>query len=214
MMLPYILDKALEFPPVERADQDGLLAAGGDLSMERLLLAYRKGIFPWYQGRYIYWWSPDPRFVLFPSELKVSHSMKQVLKGKDFEFRVNSDFAGVIDACKSIPRKGQDSTWITADMREAYLNLHAHGYAHSAEAWQNGELAGGLYGVRLGNVFCGESMFSKQSNASKFAFINYVQQLQSEGVGLIDCQVHTQHLESLGAKMIPRREFLEYLEAL
>jgi leucyl/phenylalanyl-tRNA--protein transferase len=210
----YVLDKDLEFPPAELADEDGLLAIGGDLSMERLKLAYRKGIFPWYEDQYILWWCPNPRFVLFPGELKISNSMKQVLKKGELEFSVDRNFGGVISACKSISRRGQQGTWISDDMRNAYVNLHRHGYAHSAEAWLNGELVGGLYGVRLGNVFFGESMFSKVSNASKFAFIRYVQQLISEGVQLIDCQVYTAHLESLGAKMIARGEFLGLVDAL
>jgi leucyl/phenylalanyl-tRNA---protein transferase len=210
----YVLDKDLEFPPAELADEDGLLAIGGDLSMERLKLAYRKGIFPWYEDQYILWWCPNPRFVLFPDELKISNSMKQVLKKGELEFSVDRNFNGVISACKSISRRGQQGTWISDDMRNAYVNLHRHGYAHSAEAWLNGELVGGLYGVRLGNVFFGESMFSKVSNASKFAFIRYVQQLVSEGVQLIDCQVYTTHLESLGARMIARGEFLGLVDAL
>jgi len=210
----YVLDKDLEFPPAELADEDGLLAIGGDLSMERLKLAYRKGIFPWYEDQYILWWCPNPRFVLFPGELKISNSMKQVLKKGELEFSVDRNFNAVISACKSISRRGQQGTWISDDMRNAYVNLHRHGYAHSAEAWLNGELVGGLYGVRLGNVFFGESMFSKVSNASKFAFIRYVQQLVSEGVQLIDCQVYTTHLESLGARMIARGEFLGLVEAL
>ena len=210
----YVLDKDLEFPPAELADDDGLLAIGGDLSMERLKLAYRKGIFPWYEDSYILWWCPNPRFVLFPGELRISNSMKQVLKKGELEFSVNRNFNGVISACKSISRRGQQGTWISDDMRNAYVNLHRHGYAHSAEAWLNGELVGGLYGVRLGNVFFGESMFSKVSNASKFAFIRYVRQLVSEGVQLIDCQVYTTHLESLGARMIGRGEFLGLVEAL
>ncbi len=210
----YVLDKDLEFPPAELADEDGLLAIGGDLSMDRLLLAYRQGIFPWYEDNYILWWCPNPRFVLFPGELKVSNSMKQVLKKGDLEFTVNRNFNGVINECKSISRRGQEGTWITEDMRNAYLNLHSQGYAHSAEAWQNGELVGGLYGIRMGKLFFGESMFSKVNNASKFAFINYAQQLQSEGIQMIDCQVYTAHLESLGARMIPRSDFLKYVEAL
>ena len=210
----YVLDKDLEFPPAELADEDGLLAIGGDLSMERLKLAYRKGIFPWYEDHYILWWCPNPRFVLFPGELKISNSMKQVLKKGELEFSVDRNFNAVISACKSISRRGQQGTWISDDMRNAYVNLHRHGYAHSAEAWLNGELVGGLYGIRLGNVFFGESMFSKVSNASKFAFIRYVQQLVSEGVQLIDCQVYTTHLESLGARMIARGEFLGLVEAL
>jgi leucyl/phenylalanyl-tRNA--protein transferase len=210
----YVLDKDIIFPPAEHADEDGLLAIGGDLSMERLLEAYRHGIFPWYENNYILWWCPDPRFVLFPGELKVSNSMKQVIKKEEFEFRINSNFSGVISQCKSISRRGQESTWITEDMRNAYVNLHLQGYAHSAETWKNGELVGGLYGIRMGNLFFGESMFSRVSNASKFAFIKYVQQLQSEGVPLIDCQVYTAHLESLGARMIPRKIFLEYVDGL
>jgi leucyl/phenylalanyl-tRNA--protein transferase len=182
--------------------------------MERLLLAYRKGIFPWYENEYILWWSPNPRFVLFPGKLKISSSMKQVLRKGELEFCMNRDFSGVISACKSISRRGQDGTWISDAMRNAYINLHRHGYAHSAEAWMDGQLVGGLYGVRLGKIFFGESMFSKVSNASKFAFIRYVQQLQSEGVQLIDCQVYTAHLESLGAEMIPREEFLGLVDAL
>jgi leucyl/phenylalanyl-tRNA---protein transferase len=210
----YVLDKDIIFPPAEHADEDGLLAIGGDLSMERLLEAYRHGIFPWYENNYILWWCPEPRFVLFPGELKVSNSMKQVIKKEEFEFRINSNFSGVISQCKSISRRGQESTWITEDMRNAYINLHLQGYAHSAETWKNGELVGGLYGIRMGNLFFGESMFSRVSNASKFAFIKYVQQLQSEGVRLIDCQVYTAHLESLGARMIPRKIFLEFIDDL
>jgi len=210
----YVLDNDLEFPPADLADEDGLLAIGGDLSMERLLLAYRKGIFPWYENEYILWWCPNPRFVLFPGKLKISNSMKQVLKKGELEFFVNRNFSGVIGACKSISRRGQEGTWISDAMRNAYINLHSHGYAHSAEAWLDGELVGGLYGVRLGKIFFGESMFSKVSNASKFAFIHYVQQLQSQGVQLIDCQVYTAHLESLGAEMIARGEFLGLVEAL
>ncbi|HEY4155749.1 MAG TPA: leucyl/phenylalanyl-tRNA--protein transferase [Puia sp.] len=210
----YVLDKELEFPPAELADEDGLLAIGGDLSIERLLLAYQKGIFPWYENNYILWWCPDPRFVLFPSELKVSNSMKQVLKKGELEFSIDRNFNDVISACKTVSRRGQEGTWITEDMRNAYLNLHMQGYAHSAEAWLNGDLVGGLYGVRIGNIFFGESMFSKLTNASKFAFIRYVRQLQSEGVELIDCQVYTAHLESLGARMIPRPDFLARVQSL
>lgn len=208
----YVLDQDLIFPPVEMADEDGLLAIGGDLSMDRLLLAYRNGIFPWYESKYILWWCPDPRFVLFPGELKISNSMKQVLKKGDLQFSFNRNFSGVISSCKSISRHDQEGTWITEDMRNAYINLHQHGYAQSAEAWQEGELVGGLYGLRLGNMFFGESMFSKVSNASKFAFIKFVQQLVADGVTLIDCQVYTAHLESLGARMISRKEFLHYVQ--
>lgn len=208
----FSINKELVFPPVELAEPDGLLAIGGDLSTDRLLLAYQSGIFPWYEGDHILWWCPDPRFVLFPDNLIVSKSMRSVLKKNIFTFTVNQAFEAVINNCKRIPRKGQTSTWITEDVKTAYTDLHRKGFAHSAEAWQNGELVGGLYGVRLGKVFFGESMFSNTSNASKFAFISYVQQLQLEGVKLIDCQVYTEHLESLGAQMIPRRKFIQLLD--
>lgn len=207
----FTLDKTFIFPPVELAEPDGLLAIGGDLSTERLLVAYRSGIFPWYEGEHILWWCPDPRFVLFPDELVVSKSMQSVIKKNVFRFSMNTAFEQVITNCKMITRKGQDSTWITGEVRLAYINLFEKGYALSAEAWQNGELAGGLYGVRLRNVFYGESMFSKVSNASKFAFIQLVQQLKKEGVQIIDCQVYTEHLESLGARMIPRKNFIRML---
>ncbi|WP_297823104.1 leucyl/phenylalanyl-tRNA--protein transferase [Segetibacter sp.] len=210
----YVLDNNLWFPPITEALHDGLLAIGGDLSVERLLLAYRKGIFPWFDGDVPMWWSPDPRFVLFPNELRVSKSMKALLKRSAFEFTINKAFAQVIRACKEKEREGQDGTWITDDVEAAYVQLHKLGYAHSAEVWLNGELAGGLYGVRLNNMFFGESMFSHVSNASKYAFIKYVHQLISEGVQLIDCQVHTEHLETLGARMIERREFMEYVKGL
>jgi len=210
----FALDKELLFPPVHLAEPDGLLAVGGDLSTERLLLAYQSGIFPWYEGRHILWWCPDPRFVLTPHKLKVSKSMKQLLKKQAFTFTINKAFSRVIDNCKSIDRRGQNGTWITESMKEAYNRLHRLGFAHSAEVWENDELVGGLYGVRLGKVFFGESMFSKVSNASKYAFISYMQQLQLEGVELIDCQVYTEHLESLGAHMIPREEFIQRLQTL
>jgi leucyl/phenylalanyl-tRNA--protein transferase len=211
MMSLFALDNELIFPPVHLADPDGLLAVGGDLSKDRLLLAYRSGIFPWYEGDHILWWSPDPRFVLFPSELKISKSMNLLNRKNKFEFSINRSFEKVINNCKTISRRGQESTWITDEVKEAYAHLHELGYAHCAEAWSGGELVGGLYGIRLGNVFFGESMFSKVSNASKYAFIHYVRQLESEAVQLIDCQVYTAHLESLGAKMIPRTLFLQLL---
>jgi leucyl/phenylalanyl-tRNA--protein transferase len=210
-----ILTEQLWFPPVGDALPDGLLAAGGDLSPERLLLAYRSGIFPWFsEDEPPLWWSPDPRFVLFPENLYVSKSMQKVLRSGQFEFRINSDFTNVINNCAQVSRKGQPGTWITDDMVAAYTALHHAGYAVSAEAWQNGELVGGLYGVRLGKAFFGESMFSKVSNASKFAFIRWVQYLQAQEVALIDCQVHTDHLESLGATMIPREQFMLLLTQL
>jgi leucyl/phenylalanyl-tRNA--protein transferase len=204
----FALEKELYFPPVHLAEPDGMLAVGGDLSLERLLLAYRQGIFPWYEGAHIVWWSPNPRFVLFPPELKVSKSMQQLLKRQAFTFTVNTAFAAVIGHCKSIRRAGQTGTWITPAVEKAYIGLHQAGYAHSAEVWLDGELVGGLYGIRMGKVFCGESMFTKVSNASKYAFISYVQLLQTAGVELIDCQVHTPHLESLGGRMIDREVFI------
>ena len=206
-------NEQLYFPPVEDADENGLLAIGGDLTPARLILAYRSGIFPWFnEADPICWWSPDPRFVLYPSELKISKSMQQVVKKQTFQFSTNKAFKAVIHACSTTPRNGQDGTWITNEMQDAYLHMHQLGYAHSAEAWLNNELVGGLYGIRLGNVFYGESMFSHVSNASKFAFIQYVQMLQKENVQLIDCQLHTQHLESLGATMIPRKTFMQHLQ--
>ena len=207
-----ILTNKLRFLPVGLADKDGVIAIGGDLGTDRLLLAYRSGIFPWYnEDEPIIWWSPDPRFVLFPAELKVSKSMQAILNNNQFQFTINKVFSRVIKNCKTVSRKGQDGTWITAAIQNAYIKMHQLGHAHSAEAWQNGKLAGGLYGIRIGNVFFGESMFSTVSNASKFAFINYVQQLQKENVVLIDCQVYTQHLQSLGACMMERKKFIQLL---
>ena len=207
----FSINNELTFPPVELAEPDGLLAIGGNLSTERLILAYRSGIFPWYEGEHILWWSPDPRFVLYPDEVIISKSMKSLFKKNAFTFTINQAFTEVINNCKRISRKDQESTWITDDVKSAYIELHKKGIAHSAEAWLDGKLAGGLYGVRLGNIFFGESMFSHISNASKYAFISYVQQLKKEGVQLIDCQVYTEHLESLGAIMIPRKKFISIL---
>ena len=210
----FILNNDLYFPPLEMADEDGLLAIGGDLSTERLLLAYRNGIFPWYnEDEPIGWWSPDPRFVLSPSQLKISNSMKTVLQNGRFRFTVNRAFTQVIQNCKTVTRKDQDGTWISPAMQNAYTILHEQGFAHSAETWLDGKLVGGLYGIRLGNIFFGESMFSVKPNASKYAFIKYVQQLQTENVQLIDCQLHTAHLQSLGAVMINRKLFAEILAA-
>ena len=209
----FVLDKELSFPPAHLAEPDGLLAIGGDLSKDRLLLAYRNGIFPWYEGQYILWWSPDPRFVLYPDELQVSSSMKKFLRKDPFTFTINKAFEKVITHCQTIKRRDQQGTWITEEMKRAYTSMHRDGIAHSAEAWQDGELVGGIYGIRLGKIFFGESMFSLTTNASKFAFINYVEQLKKEGVVLVDCQVYTEHLESLGARMIEREEFLRVLKA-
>ncbi|MFT3934813.1 MAG: leucyl/phenylalanyl-tRNA--protein transferase [Chitinophagaceae bacterium] len=210
----FALNHELVFPPVNLSEPDGLLAMGGDLSTERLLLAYRSGIFPWFDGNTPLWWCPNPRFVLFPPQLKVSKSMQQLLKRNAFEFTVNKAFEEVISNCKTTPRKDQDGTWITDDVKQAYIKLHQLGYAHSAEAWQNGELVGGCYGIRMGQVFFGESMFSKTANASKYAFISYVDVLKKEDIMLIDCQVYTPHLESLGATMIDREKFIELLGEL
>jgi len=209
----FVLTEAISFPPVELADEDGLLAMGGDLSTERLLLAYKSGIFPWYnENEPICWWCPDPRFVLFPKELRVTKSMQTVLNNGSFRFTINKAFDKVIASCKIITRKQQEGTWIQQEVVEAYTKLHQLGFAISAEAWKDGELVGGLYGILLGKVFFGESMFSKQSNASKFAFINFVRYLQKQEVKLIDCQVYTAHLNSLGAKMIDRKIFTAILE--
>lgn len=193
---------------------DGLVAIGGDLSEERILLAYRMGIFPWYEGDVPLWWCPDPRFVLMPHQLNVSKSMKVLLKRNTFRFTVNTAFPQVLHHCKTIQREGQPGTWITDDVEQSYNHLHERGFAHSAEAWLGDELVGGLYGIRMGKVFFGESMFSLVSNASKYAFISYVEILKQQNVQLIDCQVYTQHLESLGAGMIPRREFIQQLDNL
>ena len=212
-MALYFLNDEIWFPDVEEALEDGLLAIGGDLKTERLLLAYRSGIFPWFDDDELpMWWCPDPRFVLFPRELKISKSMQQLLKRNAFEFRINSSFEAVVRNCQQANRKDQDGTWITEEIVSAYCKLHELGYAHCAETWQDGALIGGLYGIRMGNVFFGESMFSKRNNASKYAFIRYVQQLQNEGVVLIDCQVYTAHLESLGARMIRRKLFIDFLK--
>ncbi|TAD86874.1 MAG: leucyl/phenylalanyl-tRNA--protein transferase [Bacteroidetes bacterium] len=200
------------FPPPHQADADGLLAMGGTLSTERLLAAYRLGIFPWYADELPLWWHPNPRFVLFPNKLRVSKSMRRIMQQQLFEITENQDFSAVIAACKNTPRKGQEGTWINQDMINAYTTLHASGMAHSYEAWENGQLVGGLYGVKLGKVFFGESMFSHKSNASKAAFIGAVQMMLQQGIQLIDCQVYTEHLESLGAEMVDRETFMLWLE--
>lgn len=209
----HLLDNTYWFPPVEDALDDGLLAAGGDLHPDRLLEAYKKGIFPWFSDDDPpLWWCPDPRFVLFPDELKVSKSMRPLLNRKAFDFRMDTAFEQVVRNCQQAPRPGQDGTWISEEVIQSYTALHHRGLAHSAEAWLDGELVGGLYGVLLGKVFFGESMFSHASNASKYAFIRWVEELKRRGILLIDCQVYTEHLESLGARMVPRREFVGMLE--
>jgi leucyl/phenylalanyl-tRNA--protein transferase len=204
------LDERLMFPKPDLAEPDGLLAVGGDLSPRRLLLAYSHGIFPWYSDETpILWYSPHERFVLFPNEVCIAKSMRQVLRSGKFTVTINKSFAEVIDACSQIPREGQDGTWITADMKQAYISLHHQGHAHSYEVWQHDELVGGLYGVQVGRVFCGESMFSRASNASKVALITIC---QSGRYDLIDCQVHTEHLESMGARVISREAYMHILQ--
>ncbi|WP_295770700.1 leucyl/phenylalanyl-tRNA--protein transferase [uncultured Mucilaginibacter sp.] len=205
------LDERIIFPKPELAEEDGLLAVGGDLSAERLLLAYRHGIFPWYSNDTpILWYSPHERFVLYPDELRVSKSMRQVLRSGKFKATSNTAFENVIEECSAVPRAGQDGTWITEEMKTAYIGLHNLGYAHSYEIWQDDTLVGGLYGVKAGKVFCGESMFSKVSNASKAALITLCTTAAFE---LIDCQVHTEHLESMGARFISRQEYLDVLQS-
>jgi len=209
----YLLSKELVFPPVHLANEDGLLAIGGDLSVERLLLAYKSGIFPWYnQGEPIIWYSPNPRMVLFPQNLKISKSMRQVIRKNEFTITYNQNFEAVISNCKQIFRTAdQGETWITNEMQQAYIELHKKGTAKSVEVWKENELVGGLYGIDLGTFFCGESMFSKVSNASKLAFIYLSQKLENENYTLIDCQVYNNHLASLGADEISRDEFLKFL---
>ncbi len=209
----YFLSRELYFPPVSHASPEGILAIGGDLSAERLLLAYRSGIFPWFEDdEPILWWSPAERMVLFFDELKVSKSMRNILNRNIFRVTFDTAFDDVIANCRDIKRDGQDGTWITTDMTVAYSGLHALGYARSVEVWHNDELVGGLYGVDMGHVFCGESMFSKMPNASKVAFIALVRKLEQENYKLLDCQVHNEHLESLGAREIDREDFLEILK--
>ncbi len=208
-MAVYLNDDAVSFPPVSMADEDGLLAVGGQLSTRLLLTAYQQGIFPWYnEGEPVCWWNPDPRFVLLPGYLRVSKSMQTLLRRNIFRFTINEAFEQVIKHCKNIERPGQGGTWIQPDVVEAYTALHRMGYAISAEVWKDGVLVGGLYGILLGKVFFGESMFSQVSNASKYAFIKLAQHLQQQGIVLIDCQVYTEHLESLGAGYITRAEFM------
>lgn len=210
----FALDNELLFPPPSLAEPDGLLAMGGDLSPERLLLAYQNGIFPWYEGSPILWWCPDPRFVLFPKDIKIHKNIRRMMRSNEFEFTINKAFPQVIHNCKKIYRPGQDGTWITNEVEKAYIKMHELGYATSAEVWKEGELVGGVYGMKLGKVFFGESMFSKVTNASRLAFITYVKLLQEEGIELIDCQVYTEYLESLGAKMIERKGFIRLLKSL
>ncbi|HCW52168.1 MAG TPA: leucyl/phenylalanyl-tRNA--protein transferase [Clostridium sp.] len=203
----YQLPDDLIFPNPELSDEDGLLAVGGDLSIERLVLAYSNGIFPWYsKGEPILWWCPKPRFILMPEDIKISKSMKKIIRKGEFKVTFNNDFEGVIENCKSM-RENEEGTWITEEMKKAYINLHKEGYALSVETYLNGELVGGLYGVVLGRCYFGESMFSKVSNASKIDLITLAQKLQELNFEFIDCQVYTEHLESMGAKMVEWDEF-------
>ncbi len=205
----------IHFPPAHLAPEEGLLAVGGDLSPQRLIEAYRHGIFPWFNEEDpILWWSPDPRFVLFPQQLKVAKSMRPYFNQRKFEVSYNQCFEQVMRSCAAVYRRGQGGTWITEDMVQAYTALHHMGYAHSVEVWQNEELVGGLYGLAMGDVFFGESMFAHVSNASKFGFISLVRELQTRNFQLIDCQQQTRHLASLGAVPIPRRQFLDMLSHL
>lgn len=215
-MIPW-LSEAPVFPPLETAlaEPNGLLAAGGDLDPQRILAAYRRGIFPWYSsGEPILWWSPDPRMVLFPEDLKISNSLAKTLRNADYEVRLDTAFDDVIHACAVKSRDGQPGTWITAEMQQAYRALHRLGYAHSVETWIAGKLAGGLYGIALGQAFYGESMFSHVRDVSKIALAHLCAHLKRRGFGIIDCQMETAHLASLGAKPIPRRDFAARLDEL
>lgn len=214
-MCPVVaLNHELWFPPQEWAEPDGLLAVGGDLSPERLILAYKSGIFPWFEyEKMVFWYSTNPRLVLYPDQLKISKSMKQVLKKQQFKVTFDSEFERVIRACSEQPRADQEGTWINDNFMESYIKLHSMGYAHSVEVWdEEEELVGGLYGIALGKVFSGESMFARKNNASKVGFITLVQHLAAQNLGFIDCQSSTAHLLSLGATEIPRYIFLKQLK--
>ena len=214
-MIPW-LESNDPFPPLERAlsEPDGLLAVGADLSPARLLTAYRNGIFPWYSaGQPVLWWSPDPRMVLFPAEFRMPRSLIKRLRRRDYEIRVDSAFEAVIRSCAA-PREDGAGTWITAEMITAYCELHRLGHAHSVETWINGELAGGLYGIALGRMFYGESMFARAADASKIALAQLVRRLERRQFGMIDCQMNTAHLARFGAREIPRREFSRHLAEL
>ena len=209
----HFLTKDIYFPPVEEASPEGILAVGGDLSIERLLLAYKSGIFPWFEeDEPILWWAPEERMVLFFEDLKISKSMRNVLNQNKFKVTFNTAFKEVISNCKKIVRKDQPGTWITDEMVEAYCKLHEIGVAKSVEVWLNNELVGGLYGVDLGHIFCGESMFSKVSNASKIAFIHLVKFLEQNNYRILDCQVYNDHLASLGCVEIDRDDFMMVLQ--
>ncbi|MEO1268237.1 MAG: leucyl/phenylalanyl-tRNA--protein transferase [Myxococcota bacterium] len=209
---PFWLTDEIVFPHPSLANKDGLLALGGDLSPERLLTAYACGIFPWFDEHSpILWWAPDPRFVLYPQELYVGRTLRQRIRSGRFEVRLDTAFEQVIRSCAATPRRGSYSTWITEEMIQAYCTLHSLGFAHSAESWRDGELVGGLYGVSMGSAYFGESMFFKESDASKVAFVALVRAMESWGIGLIDCQMPTEHLRRFGARNIPRDSFLTEL---
>jgi leucyl/phenylalanyl-tRNA---protein transferase len=215
-MIPWLNPDAA-FPPLDAAlvEPNGLLAAGADLSPARLIDAYRRGIYPWYsEGQPVLWWSPNPRMVLFIDELRISRSLAKRVRRNEFEVRCDTAFDPVIEACAGAPREGQRGTWITRDMIDAYRCLHTLGFAHSVEAWREGELVGGLYGLALGNVFFGESMFTRATDASKVCLVALVAQLQQRGGTLIDCQQETEHLASMGARPIPRDRFAHALDKL
>lgn len=210
----YRLTDDLIFPPVSGAE-DGIVAVGGDLLPERLMIAYHSGIFPWYSpGEPIIWWSPDPRFVLFPDKIHIARSMRRVLNSSRLKVTFNQAFEEVIEACKKTPREGQNGTWITDEMQLAYIRLYELGHAKSVEVWEDEKLVGGMYGVDLGKVFCGESMFSTVSNASKLALIRFIEDFKHRGGLLFDCQVHSDHMVSMGAEEVPRDEFLQFLDRL
>lgn len=209
-MIPFLYNTT-PFPSPDTASEEGIVAFGGKISTDRLISAYSQGIFPWYnEGDPILWWSPDPRMVLFPKELKISKSMKTLFRKNAFQVTYNTSFGEIIKNCAFIKRKSEDGTWIHPNFIEKYTELHHLGYAHSVEVWQNDEIVGGLYGIKLGKIFCGESMFAKVSNASKYGFIKFVQDFND--LCLIDCQAYTNHLASLGAREIPRSQFLEILK--
>jgi len=209
----YALTDKLIFPDPKLASEEGLLAVGGDLSSERLIMAYSQGIFPWFsEGDPIMWWSPDPRMVLFPDKFRLYKSLKQTLHNKAYTIKFDSAFEEVIQACRAIERSGQDGTWITEEMEQAYINLHRLGYAHSVETYYKDKLAGGLYGISIGKAFFGESMFCYQKDASKIALYTLVQKLTEWNFHFIDAQVETDHLKSLGAEVIPRKKFLSLLQ--
>lgn len=209
----FYLTNRLEFPPVETANSEGLLAVGGDLSVNRLVLAYKNGIFPWFNDDSpILWWSPDPRMVLYPDKVKISKSMRKVIRDNRFRLTKNTCFTQVLENCSSVKREGQEGTWITEQMKSAYCKLHELGVAKSYEVWEKDTLVGGLYGIDLGHIFCGESMFSLTSNASKFAFIKLAEEAKVKRYKAIDCQLYTAHLASMGAEEISRQAFMKLLK--